>query len=371
MIKKSLTFIILSSLVLTISFINSYAAIPDTSIVWVADETVEGYVYAEGYLDLSLSEIEINSFYFEVNLGFWANYLTDSVGSYESKIEFYKGSDILVSVSTLEFQDYYKSDIIDDHFQDNVRFDLYDLFDYYDFGYIDLESEFPEAHTVADVSHIIFTFYYEEQYKDTLASQSYWIIGEDLELYIVAKTYSIRKWVNDDIIDYYEVYGSVFTLLSVPFSSDRPQAPNPYVEYEFINWTVRDTDNIVVDSESLVDYANGLGIVDVNANFQLVSIYGSSTDPTPETEGKIPLLFASLNLDTLTGYVLAYLISIIITVVIMVKFNINNIASLVVIIAITGIFNYLGFLPLLVSILIYLALTIVLIFNLRGGSAND
>jgi len=370
-IKKGLIFILLLTSILSVSFINSFAAIPDTTTAWTAHETVDGYVYAEGYLDLSLEAIELNSFYFEVNLGFWANYLTDSVASYESRIEFYKGAEILVSVSTLEFQEYYKSDIIADHFQDNVRFDFYDLFDYYDFGYIDPESEFPEAHTVADVSHILFTFYYESQYKDTLPSQSYWITGENLELYIIAKTYSIRKWVNDDIINFYEVYGSTFSLLGVPFASDRPQAPNPYVQYEFTNWTVRDTDIIVVDSESLVTYANGLGIVDVNANFQLASIYGASTDPTPETEGRIPLLFAALNLDTLTGYVLAYLIIVIIAVVIMVKFNINNIANLVVIIAITGIFNYLGFLPLLVSIIIYLALTIVLIFNLRGGQANE
>lgn len=88
-------------------------------------------------------------------------------------------------------------------------------------------------------------------------------------------------------------------------------------------------------------------------------------DPVVDTTSKIALVFAELGLNTLTGYIITYLIAVIGTIILIAKMGLSLIAGAGAIVIITAVFNIFGFLPILLSIVVYVGVAAV--FLLRGG----
>lgn len=219
---------------------------------------------------------------------------------------------------------------------------------------------------------------------DDILSVNFRLIHDPAVIYSEAETY--LEWAKSDTLILFgesiniiyfrnfdntlllELSGSEFLPDFEPEMSDYPTPPNSFTRYVFQGWTYV---NGLPVNESLplnYDYAYN-GYLTLLADYKLINaITGEIEDVTPETEGRIPNLFASLKLNTWTGYVIAYMLVVLVIITFSIKFQLNNIAVLVFIIAVTGVFNFFGFLPLLVSILIYLSLSVILIFNLRGSS---
>ena len=88
-------------------------------------------------------------------------------------------------------------------------------------------------------------------------------------------------------------------------------------------------------------------------------------DPVVDTTSRIALVFAELGLNTLTGYIITYLIAVIGTTILIAKMGLSLIAGAGAIVIITAVFNIFGFLPILLSIVVYVGVAAV--FLLRGG----
>ena len=373
MIKKLISFILILFIVLNSSFINSLAVepIPDDSFTFTANETEDGYIYAQATIALDSAalagNLELNDYYFEMKLGYWWVYLADTAGGYTSTIDLYENEyDLIRSITINDFNSYYGENIIEEEYQSYIKMDLIDIFNNFEVGYNDAD----ERYSYYDTNIIVITLFFKEQYKDQLANFQYEIVANDADIFLLTKSYTIRKWSDNNIIVTYDVASNLFANLSSPFTSDYPESPNIYVEYEFLNWTVKDSSIVVVNDDSLVDYADTLGFVDVQANYNLVSIYGGVSDNVPATEGRIPALFTALNLDSTTGYILVYIVFIIAAIILALLYSIPTTALIIILIFITGMFNYLGFLPLLISIIIYFAFTVVFMFLIGGESSE-
>ena len=88
-------------------------------------------------------------------------------------------------------------------------------------------------------------------------------------------------------------------------------------------------------------------------------------DPTPDSNSMIGNVLAVFGFNNLTGYVLVYIIAIIGTIILIAKMGLSLIAGAGAIVIITAVFNIFGFLPILLSIVVYVGVAAV--FLLKGG----
>lgn len=112
-----------------------------------------------------------------------------------------------------------------------------------------------------------------------------------------------------------------------------------------------------------------------NNTFQLFASFREGnpidiTTPDPTENNILANVFASFNLNTSVGYIIVYLAVIMISLFALNKFNMPQILTIITLLLITAFWMFLGFLPVLMSIMAFAVLIYMFITNVRGG-ANE
>ena len=120
------------------------------------------------------------------------------------------------------------------------------------------------------------------------------------------------------------------------------------IGHTFINWSIADGsfyDYTVVTDDMLVN-----GIFYLYGNYVAVSgVDYDPEEPTADDSTGISTVLARFNFDNTFGYVLIYIILLLLVIVSLLKINAPSIMIAIAIILITGLFIYLGWLPLIIS----------------------
>jgi hypothetical protein len=89
------------------------------------------------------------------------------------------------------------------------------------------------------------------------------------------------------------------------------------------------------------------------------------TDPTPDDAGRIGAIFARLDWNVNTGYLITLIVALGASVFVYIKYNVSAIVVIVIDAAILGFYTYLGFLPVFVSIALWAFLFMAFVMTRR------
>lgn len=297
--------------------------------------------------------------------------------------DYYFVRDETVTYKTIE-----AVDIIIPYQTYSIVIDMRDVSDYYiKYG---VYSSYISLFNSSDVM-IEILYLYDYMYMDS----DYIIIGLPFDTYDIndAQHLKIKLIVDfnnmDDLDDYNRNFKIDFnkninlvyfmsqtTLLSTSVLMDyggiptAPADPTPPTGFEFTGWFLADGDiyNFThISSDMFID--NSLSLYAYYRVSGAASDYGV-TDAIPDTGTNIFNVLSAFGFDTDVGFIFIYLGLILIASITLVYFHISGFVVLVIDLMITALFMYLGFLPLYVIALVFVALVLGLLFYMGGVNSE-
>ena len=159
------------------------------------------------------------------------------------------------------------------------------------------------------------------------------------------------------------LYDGGFFRSTIPL----PNTPNK-TGYYFNGWVLPNGETWDENSNINLDLLLNNNL-DLYASWRERSVIDTTiTDPTENN--LMANVFATFNLNTNVGYIIVYLAIIMMSLFALNKFNMPQILTIITLLLITAFWMFLGFLPILMSIMAFAVLTYMLITNVRGG-ANE
>ena len=173
--------------------------------------------------------------------------------------------------------------------------------------------------------------------------------------------------INPRLAVYYDRL-NVYTTEVFYYIPIQPIDPTPPTNYRFIGWMLNDGEMFDFYTIPTAENYDGTNLP-LKAVYQLVGI-GQQT-PT-ELSTNMPEALADLldmfGLYNFTGFIIVYIITMLLVVVPMIMAGFKTMIILISMIVVTGLFTFLGMLPLFAVILVFIALTFTLIQTFRGGN---
>ena len=261
------------------------------------------------------------------------NYHIKYDGTYSSYIRLYDKNDVTLDYLYLADYVFLESDyiIID------IPYDTYDL---------------------NDATYMVLSLIVEDNNMDYLDSVNRNIIMD----------------FNKDINMVY--FMSQATLLSTSVLMDfggiptEPTAPTPPTGFEFTGWFLENGEiyNFThLSSDMFTDNS-----ISIYAYFRVSGTASDydTIDATPDTGTNIFNVLSAFGFDTDVGFIIIYLVAVLIVSVALVYYNVSGFVVLIVTLLVTGLFIYLGFLPLYVIALVFIALVVGILFYMGGVNSE-
>lgn len=258
------------------------------------------------------------------------DYNSYSFGGQDSYISFYDNTDTLLTTIDLE--------------------DLYDAS--LSTGIINIYYEKDLEVLGINQTQVTYFYIFIMQSYDVLPTTQYVsYFNENTERYF--NTGTLHK------ITYYNL-GSIYYTGSFIDLPTAPTAPTPPSGFVFSGWFFADGtkyNDTVLDSDTILysrfQLEKGTGYID--------------QEPTADTDDNLVILFTGLGFNDVTGYVLIWVLIILVITVLCLLVKIPSILICILNMLITGLFTYLGLLPVIAIILSYAIFTVGIIWSIISG----